>query len=79
MTLLETHEHLIREKLADLPQGKEAGLKVIFGDQWEAIGDPGERKEFGHLFKAAVSSKKYPDIEWVRIENSGRFDVYRKI
>lgn len=79
MTLLEQHDQLIRKKIAALPQGKEAGLAEIFGDDWEQIGTSGQRKEFGRLFKAAVSKKTYPDIAWVRIENSGRFDVYQKL
>ncbi len=79
MTLLEQHDQLIRKKIAAMPQGKEAGLAAIFGDDWEQIGTPGQRKEFGRLFKSAVSKKTYVDITWVRIENSGRFDVYQKL
>jgi hypothetical protein len=79
MTLLEQHDQLIRKKISALPQGKEAGLAEIFGDDWVQIGTSGQRKEVGRLFKAAVSKKTYPDITWVRIENSGRFDVYQKL
>jgi Domain of unknown function (DUF1413) len=79
MPLLEQHDQLIRKKIAAMPQGREAGLAAIFGDEWEQIGTPGQRKDFGRLFKAAVLKKAYPEIEWVRIENSGRFDVYRKL
>ena len=79
MGLLEQHDLLLRKKIAAMPQGKEAGLASIFGGDWEQIGSPGQRKEFGRLFKAAVSKKTYPEIEWVRIENSGRYDVYRKL
>ena len=78
MSLLEQNDLLIRKKVAAMPQGKEAGLAEIFGDDWNQIGSPGQRKDFGRLFKAAVSKKTYPEIEWVRIENSGRYDVYRK-
>ena len=62
-----------------MPHGKEAGLVAIFGDEWNKIGTSGQKKEFGRLFKAAVSQNKYPQVEWVRIENSGRYDVYRKL
>lgn len=79
MSLLEQNDLLIRKKVAAMPQGKEAGLAEIFGDDWNQIGSPGQRKDFGRLFKAAVSKKTYPEIEWVRIENSGRYDVYRKL
>ena len=41
-----------------MPQGKEACLAAIFGDDWDQIGSPGERKEFGRLFKAAESEAK---------------------
>jgi len=61
-----------------MPLGDEAGLAAIFGDDWDQLGDPGQRKLFGRLFKAAVSKNVYPELEWVRIENSGRYDVYRK-
>jgi hypothetical protein len=79
MTLLEQHELLLREKIEVMPQGKEGGLAAMFGNDWEQVGSSGQRKEFGRLFKAAVLKNAYPQIEWVRIENSGRFDVYRKI
>ena len=55
MTLLEQHDQLIRKKIAAMPQGKEAGLAAIFGDDWEQIGTPGQRKEFGRLCTSAVS------------------------
>lgn len=79
MSLLDQHELLLRRKIAEMPQGKEAGLAEIFGNDWEQIGSPGERKRFGRLFKVAVSKKIYPEVEWVRIQNSGRYDVYRKL
>ena len=79
MNLLEQRELLVREKIAAMAQGQEAGLAAIFGKDWEQIGSPGQQKEFGRLFKAAVSSGSYPEIAWVRIENSGRYDVYKKL
>lgn len=78
MNLLETHAQLVRDKLSAMKQGTEAGLVTIFGTDWELIGTSGQRKEFGRLFKAAILRGTYPEIEWVRIENSGRYDVYRK-
>ncbi|WP_417764949.1 DUF1413 domain-containing protein [Shewanella chilikensis] len=78
MNLLEQHDLLIQEKIAAMPQVEEAGLAAIFGADWESIGSSGQRKEFGRLFKAAVSNGTYPEISWVRIENSGRYDVYKK-
>lgn len=79
MTLLEIHEQLTQAKLDAMQKGTEAGLAAIFGNDWNLIGSPGQRKEFGRLFKAAVSQGIYPEIQWVRIENSGRYDVYKKI
>jgi hypothetical protein len=79
MNLLEQHHQLLRAKIAAMQQGIEAGLVAIFGDDWETIGTSGQRKEFGRLFKASVSNREYPEIQWVRIENSGRYDVYRKL
>jgi hypothetical protein len=79
MNLLEQHDLLLRGKIAAMPQGSEAGLVAIFDGDWEKIGSSGQRKEFGRLFKAAVTNKLFPELEWVRIENSGRFDVYRKL
>ncbi len=78
MNLLEQHDFLVREKIEAMPQGKVAGLVAIFGEDWESIGSPGQRKDFGRLFKAAVLNGTYPEISWVRIENSGRYDVYKK-
>lgn len=79
MSILEQHDQLTRTKIAAMSPGQEGGLATIFGDDWERVGAPGQRKEFGRQFKAAVSNKVYEDIEWVRIENSGRYDVYRKL
>lgn len=78
MKVLERYDQLLRQKIAAMEQGQEAGLAAIFGVEWDQIGSPGQRKEFGRQFKAAVSKNIYPEIEWVRIENSGRYDVYRK-
>jgi hypothetical protein len=55
MNLLEEHDELLREKIAAIQQGTEAGLAAIFGEDWPSIGSSGQRKEFGRLFKAAVS------------------------
>ena len=79
MNLLEKHDQLLRKNIAAMQKGTEAGLVAIFGNDWESIGTSGQRKEFGRLFKAAVSNSGYPEIQWLRIENSGRFDVYRKL
>ncbi|MBN2864830.1 MAG: hypothetical protein JXK16_02370 [Thiotrichales bacterium] len=79
MSILEQHDELTGMKIAAMAHGQEAGLAIIFGDDWEQVGSPGQRKEFGRQFKAAVSKRIYKEIEWVRIENSGRYDVYRKL
>lgn len=79
MNLLEKHDPLLREKIAAMKKGAEAGLVAIFGDDWKMIGTSGQKKEFGHLFKTAVFNNTYPEIQWTRIENSGRYDVYRKL
>jgi hypothetical protein len=76
--LLATFEALL-QKIGEIPSGKEVGLVITFGDDWDEIGSSGQKKEFGRLFKSAVSKGDYPDIQWVRIENSGRYDVYRKL
>ena len=76
---LEQHTQLIREKIDAMLGGKEAGLVEIFGDDWEQIGTSSQRKTFGRLFKFEVSKGTYPNMVWVRIENAGRFDVYRKL
>ena len=79
MVSLEQLDQLLRKKIAAMPQDNEAGLAAIFGDDWDQIGSSGQRKEFGRLFKAAVARNAYPELVWVRIENSGRFDVYKKL
>lgn len=77
MNLLEIHAQLVCERTSALKHGTEAGLVKIFGADWELIRTAGQRKEFGG-FKAAIQCGIYPDIEWIRIENAGRYDVPRK-
>ena len=79
MTLLEEHAELLKEKIELMELGNEAGLVSIFGEDWDKIGSSGQKRSFGRLFKEAVKQGALPNIEWVRIENSGRYDVYRKI
>jgi hypothetical protein len=78
MSIIAQHNQLIRQKIAAMPKGMEAGLKEIFGNDWNQIGSSGQKRNFGSEFKAAVNANTYPELEWVRIENSGRYDVYRK-
>ena len=78
MNLLEQNDSLVREKIEAMSQGEVAGLATIFGKDWESIGTTGERKEFGRLFKEAVLNGTYPEISWIGIENSGRYDLYKK-
>lgn len=78
MSLLELHDQLLRKKIREMPIGQNMGLVKIFGDDWDQIGSPGQKKEFGRLFKAAVSNETYPDIKWIAINNSGRYDLYCK-
>lgn len=78
MNLLEVHDATLRIKLTSLPVGTEFGLSKLFGTDWAGTGTPGQRREFGRLFKEAIRNGAYPAIEWIRIENSGRYDVYRK-
>lgn len=79
MNLLEKHDHILLGKISALDRGTEAGLVAIFGDDWEIIGTSGQKKEFGRLFKAAVANNAFPELQWVRIENSDRYNVYRKL
>ncbi len=79
MNLLEKHDRILQGKISALDRGTEAGLVAIFGDDWEIIGTSGQKREFGRLFKAAVAKSAFPELQWVRIENSGRYDVYRKL
>lgn len=78
MNILTKNSNLISQKLAAMPIGSEGGLAMIFGADWEPIGTIGERRNFGKKFKAAVMANIIAELEWVRIENSGRFDVYRR-
>ncbi|WP_287463871.1 hypothetical protein [Accumulibacter sp.] len=78
MGIVEQHDQLLRQQIAAMVQRQEAGLAAIFGGDWDQIGSTGQRKEFGRQSKAAVSKNTFPEIEWVRIENSGRDDVYRR-
>lgn len=78
MNILTRNSNLINQKIAAMPIGSEGGLAQIFGEDWNSIGTIGERRDFGKKFKAAVKASDIAELEWVRIENSGRFDVYRR-
>jgi hypothetical protein len=78
MDILTRHSSLVAQKIAAMPIGAEWGLVQLFGESWTSIGTVGERRDFGKKFKAAVKAKVIEQLEWVRIENSGRFDVYRR-
>ncbi len=78
MNLLEKHAGLVRKKLDEMPHGSEQGLAESFGEDWMSVGTPGQRKDFGRLFKTAVKRSAFEGIEWVGIANSGRHDIYRK-
>lgn len=73
-----SHSNLIDQKIEAMQIGSEGGLAKIFGEDWNSIGTIGERRHFGKKFKAAVKANVIAKLEWVRIENSGRFDVYRR-
>ena len=77
--MIELHRALIERKIEALNSGQQCGLKEMFGVDWDTIGSPGERKDFGRLFKQAVQNGSIKGVSWVRIENSGRFDVYEKL
>ncbi|MEO5794144.1 MAG: DUF1413 domain-containing protein [Rhodoferax sp.] len=78
MDILIKHSNLTKQKIAAMQIGSEGGLSHIFGKDWSSIGSIGERRNFGKIFKAAVIAGTIAKLEWIRIENSGRFDVYRK-
>ncbi len=78
MGILTRHSNLIAQKIAAMPIGAEWGLARLFGEDWTSIGTIGERRDFGKKFKADVKATDIAQLEWVRIENSGRYDVYRK-
>lgn len=77
--MIEHNQELIERKIEALRSGHQCGLKEMFGDDWAGIGTPGERKTFGRLFKKAVGEGTIRGVRWIRIENSGRFDVYEKL
>jgi hypothetical protein len=79
MSTFEAYDEPLRAKIVAMSSGQEAGLREILGeDVWLSDDNPGQKKEFGKWFKEAVKQGRYPELEWVRIENSGRYDVYRK-
>lgn len=78
MDILTRNSNLITQKITAMPIGAEWGLVQLFGEDWTSIGTIGERRDFGKKFKAAVKANAIDQLEWVRIENSGRYDVYRR-
>jgi hypothetical protein len=77
-SLLAEHEQLVTLKLTDWPLGREAGLKEMFGDDWQSIGTAGQKRNFGVQFKRAVKNRAIENFEWRGIRNAGRYDVYRR-
>ena len=77
--MISQNQELINRKIQEMYREQQCGLKELFGAEWESIGTPGERKKFGTLFKKAVADGVITGIRWVRIENSGRYDVYEKL
>lgn len=78
MDILNRYSELIAQKIAAMPIGAEYGLAQIFGEDWASIGTIGERRDFGKKFKAAVKAQTITEVEWIRIENFGCYDVYRR-
>lgn len=62
-----------------MENGTELGLKEMFGEDWDLIGTSGDKKQFGMEVKDEVNNRVINNLVWIRIENSGRFDVYKKI
>jgi hypothetical protein len=77
-SLLAEHEQLLTLKLTHWPLGKVAGLKEMFGDDWDSIGTSGQKRNFGTQFKRAVKNQAIEDFEWCGIKNAGRYDTYRR-
>lgn len=76
--MLAEHEQLLTSKLAHWPLGEVAGLKEMFGDDWDFIGTSGQKRNFGTQFKRAVKERAVEDFEWSGIKNAGRYDTYRR-
>lgn len=70
---------LINQRIGLMTVGAQAGLVSIFGDHWQQLIKRHDPRNFGKAFKAAVATNHIAGVKWVRIENSGRFDVYEKI
>lgn len=66
----------IQSKINCLPLGQEFDVKTLMADDWAAV----EKKQgFGMRFKNAVRDGILSGVEHVRLANSPRRDIYKRI
>ena len=65
----------VQQKIDNLPEGAEFGVKDLMGEDWESVSF---KQGFGRDFKAELGRSNLTGAEHARLENSPRHDVYRK-
>lgn len=76
-TSMEKEEILLAQKLIDkINVGDKKCLKEIYDREWENIS---ESKNFGKLFKNAVSEKMLTNIKYIGVRSIGHCDEYLRV
>jgi hypothetical protein len=74
---METEEIIRAQKLIDkMNIGDKKCLKEIYGSEWDDVSDP---RNFGKLFKKALSENVLTKIKHLGIRSTGRCDEYIRI
>lgn len=68
---------IVTQKLSALNQGETFELKELVGDDWEKIGDHGERNRAGKTFKRLIKNGAIKNVIFVE-KKSNNHALYRK-
>lgn len=66
----------IQNKVDSLEINTEFDLKTLMGDEWSAVTN---KQTLGMQFKDAIAKGDITGLKHVRLDNSPRRDIYKKI
>lgn len=66
----------VQNKVNGRPLGEEFDVKTLMGDDWGAVQG---KQAFGIQFKKAVQDGTLTGVQHVRLDNSPRRDIYKRI
>ena len=79
MTILDDQQDEIIRRVATLEIGATFSLRTLYGENWEGLYPPGERKHLGKLFREAVDATAFPMVQWDHHSDSPSEHWYRRI